>query len=58
MAVRKPTDEGRLDWSKSWGGDTPQPCMYCHRPTFLRHPLLGKPSHKVCAEDEAAPPTR
>lgn len=56
MAARKPPDDGRLDWSRSWGGGDRQPCTICHQPTWLRHPFTGKWTHKVCAEGEYANP--
>ena len=43
----------RLDWSHAPVRD-PQPCVLCGRPAFLRHPVTGKPCHKVCSDAKAA----
>ncbi len=52
-----------LDWS-SRGPDgaarigPAAPCIHCGRGALLRHPVTGRPCHKVCAEaaTEACPP--
>jgi hypothetical protein len=45
----------RLDWSGQNGAPraTVGPlaaCVHCGRLAFLRHPVSGKPCHKVCEE--------
>lgn len=44
----------RLDWSRAGIGD-PAPCtLGCGRNAILRHPITGRPCHKVCDDARAA----
>ena len=56
MPVRASKD-GRLPWGALDWSHAPMtrfgvgaPCVHCGRPAFLRHPLTGKPCHKVCED--------
>lgn len=41
--------DGPVDWRTARIGE-PAPCVVCGRPALLRHPVTGRPHHKVCAD--------
>ena len=50
------THWGAVNWS---GAQTAREgtiglCVHCKRPALLRHPLTGKPCHKVCDDRKRA----
>lgn len=52
-AYRRLTDgETRLDWSHA-RVDDPKPCVHCGTAAILRHPVTGRPCHKVCDDARA-----
>ena len=53
-AYRRDAGELRVDWSRAAVGD-PQPCVHgCGGNAILRHPVTGRPCHKVCDDARAA----
>jgi hypothetical protein len=51
MARHAPT--GPVDWRTAQLG-APLPCVICRELALLRHPLTGKPTHKVCSDARQA----
>ncbi|MFF8482381.1 hypothetical protein [Streptomyces antibioticus] len=51
-APKRPHTPGLLlDWRHATVGD-PKPCVLCGRPALMRDPDTGRPTHKVCAENQ------
>jgi hypothetical protein len=46
------SDTERLNWTRAAGGD-PRPCIICDQPAIMRHPVNGRPCHKVCHDQRA-----
>jgi len=42
-------DLARLDWHRAPMGDS-QPCIFCTTGAIMRHPVTGRPCHKVCSD--------